>query len=354
MIDYGTSPAVNEIEVTLFGPGYGEALAVHLGSGAWLLVDSCIDPDANEPASAAYLQQIGVHAAQVRSIVASHWHDDHVGGMSRLAAAYPTAEFVVSTVFNDTEALAFLAAYSGASTFKLSRGTTELHRVIRGRKEVYFVLHRSIVLEDTLAGRPVRVTAISPLPSAFGRFLAHVAQYKAHKDAPITHIPDLHPNFEAVALHIDFGNDAVLLGSDLEEHSKFGWSAVLADQWSSNRRPATAYKIAHHGSSTGDHPGIWETLLQSEPLTCLAPYTLAGRRLPTDVDKQRVRSRTRKAFISSGATRRAQMDSHQLKRLGDICKNIGRADGGFGAVRLRKPTGESSWTVELFGQATAL
>lgn len=109
MIDYGTPPAQNEIEVTLFGPGYGEAIAVHLGEGAWMMVDSCIDPDSKGPASGTYLEQIGVDASQVRAIVASHWHDDHVRGISKLAAKYPVADFVLSTVLNSKEAGAFVA-----------------------------------------------------------------------------------------------------------------------------------------------------------------------------------------------------------------------------------------------------
>ena len=78
MIDYGVAPSPDEIEVTLFGPGYGEAIAVHLGEGTWLLVDSCIDPVSRAPASGTYLEQIGVSVNQVLAIVASHWHDDHV------------------------------------------------------------------------------------------------------------------------------------------------------------------------------------------------------------------------------------------------------------------------------------
>src|SRR5450755_4692064 len=91
VIQYGAPPKSEEIEVTLFGPGYGEAIAVHLGDGTWLLVDSCIDPASNAPAASTYLQQIGVKSAQVCAIIASHWHDDHVGGMSQLAAMYSSA-----------------------------------------------------------------------------------------------------------------------------------------------------------------------------------------------------------------------------------------------------------------------
>lgn len=104
MIDYGNGPSSDEIEVCLFGPGFGEAVAVHLGDGNWLLVDSCLDPEEKLPAVEVYLKRIGVSDAGVRVIVASHWHDDHVRGLSRLVAAYPGAELQISGVFSDKEA----------------------------------------------------------------------------------------------------------------------------------------------------------------------------------------------------------------------------------------------------------
>lgn len=354
MIDYGAPPAADEIEVTLFGPGYGEAIAVHLGEGAWLLVDSCIDPESKAPASGTYLEQIGIDAGQVRAIVASHWHDDHVRGISQLAAKHPKADFVISAVFNNKEAGAFLAAYSGASSSGLARGAKELFGVMRGRETVFPALHRTNVLEATLNARQVRVTALSPVPAAFTQFIARLAQYVARKGQAINYAPELRPNLEAIALHIDVGDDAVLLGADLEDHDKFGWSAVVADQWSGARRPATAYKVAHHGSYTGDCPQVWATLLKSDPVACLTPFTLGNLRLPTDADKGRLKKNTVRAYISSGASRRPEMDSRQLKRLGDICKKLSRVDAGFGAVRLRRKIGALSWDVDLFGAARAL
>jgi len=354
MIDYGAPPAADEIEVTLFGPGYGEAIAVHLGEGAWLLVDSCIDPSSKAPASGTYLEQIGVDAGQVRAIVASHWHDDHVRGISQLAVRHPQADFVISAVFNAREAAAFLAAFSGASSSELARGAKELFRVMRVRETVFAAMHRSNVLQATLNARQVRVTALSPVPAAFSQSLAHLAQYLPRKGQAINHAPELRPNFEAVVLHIDVGDDAVLLGADLENHDRFGWSAVVADQWSGARGPATAYKVAHHGSYTGDCAQVWETLLKPDPVACLTPFTLGDLRLPTDADKARMRGNSQHAYISSGASRRPDMDSRQLKRLGDICKKLARFDAGFGAVRLRRQSGAPSWDVELFGAAQPL
>ena len=356
MINYGLPPADDEIEVTLFGPGYGEAIAIHLGEKAWLLVDSCIDPNSNAPASGTYLDRIGIDPGLVRAIIASHWHDDHVRGISRLTESYPDAEFMISAVFNDNDASAFLAAYSGASSAGLARGAKELFSAMKLRDNVSPLLHRSNVLEAVLNGRSVRVTALSPVPAAFSQFLAHLAQYipPKGKAAPINVAPELHPNLSAVALHIDMGDDAMLLGADLEDHKTCGWSAVVADRWSGSRRPATAYKVAHHGSYTGDCSQVWKTLLKSDPVACLTPFTLGGLRLPTDTDQSRIKGNASRTYISSGANRRPDMDSRLLKRLGDVCKKLARVNAGFGAVRLRKRIGAQSWNVELFGAAEAL
>ena len=106
---------------------------MHLGEGVWLLIDSCIDPNTKEVASIAYLESIGVRADCVKAVVASHWHDDHVRGISKMAAKYPEAEFFHSAVFTDREASAFLAAHNGHSSAGLARGAKELFSVIEQR-----------------------------------------------------------------------------------------------------------------------------------------------------------------------------------------------------------------------------
>lgn len=350
MIDYGTPPAANEIEVTIFGPGYGEAIAIHLGDGAWLLIDSCLNPNTKKPASEEYLDNIGVNTNQVETIVASHWHDDHVRGISKLATKYANADFIISAVFNDREAITFLTAYGDSVAPGLTGGAKELFSVLDTRDSITFALHRTVITEKNNA----IVTALSPVHSAFAQSIAHFAHYLPKKGGSINHAPALTPNYEAIALHIDLDGDAILLGSDLEEHSKHGWTAVIGDKWSGSREPASAYKIAHHGSKTGDCPNLWETLLQPNPVASMTPWTLGGNRLPTDIDQRRIKKNTSNAFISSGASSRPQMGNDQLKRLGDMAKNIKLADSGFGVIRHRKQQGSTSWNTDLFGAAQKL
>lgn len=358
MINYGSGPGPEEIEVALFGPGFGEAIAVHLGERQWLLVDSCLDPETGDPASATYLQRIGVNAGDVRAIVASHWHDDHVRGLSRLVTAFPRAELQISSTFSDEEAVAFVAAYGSNAAPKLTRGTQELFQALQQRDIVYYVHQRSNVLEAELGetGRTVRVAAMAPVPAAFAVSLARLASYLpvAGANQPIGHAPELRPNLEAVVIHIDWGGDAVLLGADLEEHAAYGWTAVIADAWCSQRKHASAYKVAHHGSSSGDVAQIWKSLLSESPVACLTPFNFGRHRLPTEADRRRIRGVTPHAFITSGATTRPDMESEKLKRLGDICTGLSRVNAGFGMLRLRKRIGDGNWKVELFGSAKHL
>jgi hypothetical protein len=354
MIDYGSGPQPDEIEITIFGPGFGEAIAVHLGDGQWLLVDSCIDPHANAPASGTYLDQIGVAPDQVRAIVASHWHDDHVRGISMLASKYSQADFIISGVLNEKEASAFLAAYGGASAGSLVKGAKELYSVVDMRDNVYAVMQRANVLEATINQQNIRVTALSPSCAAFAQSIAHFAEYLPKQGQPITHAPELRPNLEAVVIHIDFGDDAILLGSDLEDDDRLGWSAICADRWCQARSKATVYKVAHHGSSTGDHPQVWTAFLKPNPVACLTPFIWGRHNLPTSADRERIKKNADQSFITSGATRRPKMDNQLLKRLGDICKNVSRVNADFGAVRVRKVYTDKSWSTELFGRAQDL
>ena len=50
-----TPSARDEIELTLFGPGYGESVVLHIGDGA--VVDSCIDKD-GRPSALSYLENL--------------------------------------------------------------------------------------------------------------------------------------------------------------------------------------------------------------------------------------------------------------------------------------------------------
>ena len=93
--DYPPEP--NEIEVSVFGPGYGEAILIHCGENQWIEIDSCIDVDTKQPATLQYFSQLGIEpASALKLIVASHWHDDHIRGLGEVFKSAPSALFACS------------------------------------------------------------------------------------------------------------------------------------------------------------------------------------------------------------------------------------------------------------------
>lgn len=320
-----------------------------------MAVDSCMGPD-KRPIALTYLQQIGAGADALKIILASHWHDDHVRGIAELARNFPHAEFHMSSVFNNKEALAYLAAHTGVTSGYLSSGCNELFTVVSERGKVRFDHQRSTVFHAQILGSPVTVTAFSPVPDAIGQMIATFASNLPSPagGTPIRNAVASKPNLEAVAVHVDVGGAAILLGSDLENHPELGWAGILSDTYCTQKARSSVYKIAHHGSHTGEYDQIWADLLTSDVQAVATPFSLGRHRLPTDADRARIRGRTGGAFLTSGSSAKARIDPAQLKRLNQMATNVVPINTGFGAVRLRRALGSIAWTSELFGDATAL
>ncbi len=360
MYNYGTLPASDEIEVIVFGPGYGEAIALHIGDSTWILVDSCIDPEANSPASLQYLNQIGVNPDKVRIVVASHWHDDHTRGLSTLVNACTNAELVISNVFNDKDAFSFLCAYGGASGTELTGGAKELYQSVKAKSNqnennLIFAGQRTVLLSQKILGQDVCISAFTPTNKTLAISKAHMAQYLPKKDTdPINHAPDLKPNLTSIVLHIKIGNDAILLGSDIENYKECGWESVVTDSFCIQLPVASLYKVAHHGSSNGDHASVWSQLLSEKPVAVLTPFIRGNVNLPTLEDKARIKNNTSEAYISSVGSKKPKMDNESIKRLNDICTELFLVNNGFGSVRFRKKISDLKWKVDRFGFAEPL
>ena len=86
-------------EATLLGTGggYGESQVIHLGENHWIVIDSCEDPKTKMCLPLDYLQKRGVDTStDVKMIICTHWHDDHIRGMGRLLQSCESAVFVMA------------------------------------------------------------------------------------------------------------------------------------------------------------------------------------------------------------------------------------------------------------------
>lgn len=353
--EMNTPPGNDELEITLLGPGYGESIVLHVGAGAWVLVDSCID-QTGEPRALRYLTGLGVDPANnVCLIVATHWHDDHIRGMAQLVTACGKADFCCASVLCREEFLAVVGALERRRLAGAGSGVRELYEVFSRLQATAVKPTLAIADRRIFSQGSCEIWALSPNDAAFLSFLRQVDGLLPSHGQSKGRIPTLSPNRVAVALWVRIGDAVLLLGSDLEQP---GWVEILR----STTRPtakASVFKIPHHGSANADEPEVWRRMLETDPWALLAPWRRGGRFLPNQHDVQRILSYTSNAYstaqssqLTAPRARRNRMVDRTIREFGIRLRPLAMSPG---AVRLRRPAGsKTQWRVETFGSACAL
>jgi ribonuclease BN (tRNA processing enzyme) len=169
-------PQDDEIEISCFGPGFGESIVCHLGNGEWAIIDSCINFHDSQPASIKYLKSINVDPeTQVKMVIATHWHDDHIRGIAETLAVCNNATFFCSHALKPDEFRDIIIVY-GSSKLLDDSGVTELYKVIKilasrkKNKVLKFVSENKRIwlriAKDPAALGNVEIWALSPSDAA--------------------------------------------------------------------------------------------------------------------------------------------------------------------------------------------
>jgi beta-lactamase superfamily II metal-dependent hydrolase len=374
MSDQFDPPSAEEIEVSLFGPGYGEAIVVHLGDQQWLVVDSCLEPVSGIPAALHYLHGLNVEVATaVKLVVATHWHDDHIRGISAILRECASARFVLSSALSTREFLRLVSLYRGPITVQTSSGLEEfgdVFDVLRDRQNSKATMPPAVrAIADrrlydavlNIKPRPLAASVHALSPSDATVTLAEVAfaDLWPQEGAPRKALPSPTSNQASVALWCQVEHHGFLLGADLERSSRTdtGWSAIL-DESTVARGKAAAYKVAHHGAASGHDDRVWTNLLVSQPHAVLTPYSRGNNTLPTPSDADRIINLTPHAYITAPPRQRRENWTRVIVRqkVNTTTKRMHGVDIGWGHVRLRCPITAAigSWEVETFGDARPL
>jgi len=100
------------------------------------------------PAALRYLESMGVDPAEaVELIVATHWHDDHIRGMSALVDACARATFCCSGALRQREFLAMVGAVAGREVSVCGSGASEIHAIFSsaggsGKRRAYALANK--------------------------------------------------------------------------------------------------------------------------------------------------------------------------------------------------------------------
>jgi len=327
-------------------------------------VDSCIDSTTGSSVPLSYLTAIGVDPARaVELVVASHWHDDHVRGLSEVVKVCRNAAFVCANVLTQQEFYRYVERYAAGNLAVIGTGVGEFQRVhqiladsVGSRPKSKWAGPDRRLL--SIPGNPSRigcdVWSLSPSDAEYRRFLDLLAREKAQEREPKRRAVAHRPNDASVVLALDWGPASALLGSDLETfHGEDrGWGAIV----SSTGRPqgkGTFLKVPHHGGLSAHHEGMWSQMLVDQPISVLTPFS-RGTTLPSPDDKSRILGYSPNAYTTARITSRGSrvgVDRAVDKTLAEAKITI-RKPPSLGLVRSRFVGG--MWVPELFNDACHL
>ncbi|MEZ4658033.1 MAG: MBL fold metallo-hydrolase [Caldilineaceae bacterium] len=236
-------PQSDEIEIAVFGPGYGESIVIHIGNGKWIIVDSCLDDGSDLPAPLRYLWSLNVNVAKdVVLVVATHWHDDHIRGISGVFNACESSDFVISSALSSEEFLNVIRAEKPPIE---STGVSEFTKIIdilhaRKQRRVQWATPKHAIVDRLLLSREiqyesqitkVKIYSLSPSDAAVMQAKLAFAQALSGQQARPKRIAAVAPNHTSVVLWVEIGPHRILLGADLEVTSnpQTGWSVILSD-----------------------------------------------------------------------------------------------------------------------------
>jgi beta-lactamase superfamily II metal-dependent hydrolase len=359
-------PEKNIVEVTLIGTGggYGESSVIHYGNNKWAIVDSCIDPNSGQCLPLWYLKKIGVNlATDVKMIICTHWHDDHILGLSQLLAECTSAEFIIGKVLDKRKFLHLVTL----DYQKLSeRGTTsstsefiECMKIMTVRKKIV----RCAVVDKLLDATPelnIEIHSLSPSDYTLEQFDMELSSLITEFGVPNRKIMAQSPNDKSVVLLFNFGTHKALLGADLEvsDNNEKGWLHILDKCIVVKNKKANLFKIPHHGSHNGYNERIWLELLTERPVSKLTPWN-RNSGLPGIDMLAKYKQKTDKLFITSTPKSIASKPQQKvIKRDKDFSKvadlfniKIVEVSYNFGLVRSRVDIGDNqaTWQSEVAG-----
>lgn len=407
------APGDDVAEVTLIGgsDGFGESIVVHIGKGQWLIVDCCINPINGQCLPLEYLKSINVNIKeQVRYIVCTHWHDDHIAGLSTLLSECgKDTTFALSCAEDREKAVYELAQdfdYSGKSS--VLKELTKSFQIAADNKikikrieQDKLIFKRGSTQAFALSPSEVEVrkfeTELVKAQSRFYHFIKDIKEIKQTSKELLDSAEEIEEEFfesienlltagidveqqrvmpvedltkfkdakkvkqnnRSVAMLVSFGAHHIVLGADLEVALiDTGWHSVLKCECMEDIH-ANLFKIPHHGSETGYMKDFLETFIKKDATSKMTSWILGGNMLPKADMLKKYYNHTKNLYITTTKLLRlknTESNPSIRKLMNSKTESIYEIIPQLGIIRSRLKINEANddWATSTFGSATLL
>ncbi|MGR3293566.1 MAG: hypothetical protein ACUZ9M_06060 [Candidatus Scalindua sp.] len=307
-------PKDNELEVTIFGPGYGESIVLHIPQIGWGIIDSCEHKTKNESIvlPLEYLLNITTDPhPKLAFVILTHPHHDHCKGLDRILREYPGGTARVCTY--DGDGIREWEVYK-------TKKETALKKVIQGLGYVFDAIDEVVksgtqwrrlnemntVFEENVnvkgfGSTRIRMLALSPSAASIKEYKDMLFKAIPGVGKPVLKMDDEGHNLVSVALLLEFGNLQIIFGSDVEtgSNNRTGWSGIISNQdfpslW------ANLVKVSHHGSENGHNSSAWkEFCKKGKPFALITPFLRGSVILPNGEILKKIKSVSEKVGVTN-------------------------------------------------------
>jgi hypothetical protein len=295
-----TYPNPDEIELTFFGPGFGESIVVHVPGIGWGIIDSCEFKTKNEkfipPLEYLFLQNIN----HISFLILTHPHLDHFSGMDEIIQNYLGKIDRVCLYAGDgvreyasylinKRIMGFPGATQLAVILKELKNATKKGADRRKLGALTSIIPRQGVSVNGKSFE-VEIISLSPLAEDEERYVDILRKALPKLGEKFKNLPDRDHNLIASAIRISVGETIIILGSDVEKGrtALSGWRGIV-ESLDAPDLSVKVLKVAHHGSTNAYHKKAWEEhSKKSKIVSVIMPYHRGGQILPTIKDIQRI------------------------------------------------------------------
>lgn len=360
-------PETEEIEITLIGTGggYGEALVIKFNKNEWAIIDSCINPNTRGPLTLEYLNKIGVDVKnQVKFVICTHWHDDHIRGLSKVLDKCVKAQFCMPCV-NDKQKFLNYVNLDCAKTLRGSISSFQEFKnclyIIKGRErqpkrlKADLVIYKSKFQLTSKEEYPIELYSLSPSESVITSFDLELSElfdaYKLNEKS----IPEKSANEKSAVIYFKFGDFSALFGADLEVtgNANEGWLDIKNNS-AVREGKSILYKIPHHGSSNGYNEDIFRELVENDAILKLSPWNRRNK-LPKVEMLEKYKTHSNNTYITSPiqiANKPKKRDKSSNKLIKLFSRKLAEVKFKEGIVRTRLSMVNASDSItETFGSA---
>lgn len=283
---------MNYFRVSLIGTGgYGESVVVQMGVHNWMVVDSCMDPQTKESLPLQYLKSLHVDiASDVKLIVCSHWHNDHILGLDKLLDECKSASLALAITSDKSKFLEFIGLDSRKDKLSAKTSSTEIManclQIASERKtRVKPVVQDRLLFSVQQENLDIKVFALSPSDTVIAEFGSELSTLiRDYTPKSNRRIIVRSPNEKCVVLQVCVNGHTVILGGDLEKSSddSRGWLCILDHCDCITNGRASLFKIPHHGSENAYEERVWKELFDHRVLIGqISPFIHGSNCLPS-------------------------------------------------------------------------